>query len=219
MLDGQSRVLEEDAVNETKTKVYDRIVEYLEAEGYPTVGVEKDIISVDRETGGTEEFVVMDLISVTEDGFVFVIKAKRGSLGEAKKQCLLSMKDMRDRNGGGELYGFVTTGYSWRMIRYDGSFQMRDKFDILFGGIGKVKETWMKDYSVLVDCMNYEETVRLDRCNKFVIAFGVGTNLLRIAGAVFKILGYGAKQNAEVKANVKTTVEAVVRRCCEASWM
>jgi hypothetical protein len=30
------------------------------------------------------------------------------------------MKDMRDVNDGGEVYGFVTTGETWRMLKYDG---------------------------------------------------------------------------------------------------
>lgn len=60
----------------------------------------------------------MDLVSVVERNFVLVIEAKRSSLGETMKQCLLSMKDMRDNNGGGKVYGFVTFGEIWRMISY-----------------------------------------------------------------------------------------------------
>lgn len=60
---------------------------------------EKEIISVDSETGGMEEFVMVDVISVMERNFVFVTESKRASLGEAMKQCLLAMKDMRDNNG------------------------------------------------------------------------------------------------------------------------
>ena len=41
------------------------------------------------------------------------------------------------------------------MLRYDGkSFQMTRMFVVLFGGMGNDKERWMKDYSILVDCMN-----------------------------------------------------------------
>ena len=76
---------------------------------------EKDIISVDGETGGKEEFVVIDRVSVSEGRFVMVVGGKRSSIGQAMKQCLLSLKDMGDNNGGGEVYGFVTTGESWRM--------------------------------------------------------------------------------------------------------
>jgi len=69
------------------------------------------------------------------------------------KQCLLAMKDTSDSNGGSNLCGFVTTGDSWRMIKCNDSFQVADKFEILFGGIDEDKETWMKDCSVLVDCI------------------------------------------------------------------
>ncbi|KAI5839539.1 hypothetical protein DFP73DRAFT_587459 [Morchella snyderi] len=114
---------------------------------------EKEIASTDSETGGYEEFVMMDLISVTEKRYILVIEGKKRSLGEAMKQCLLAMKDMRDNNGGGEVYGFVTTGESWRMISYDGTFQMTNKMDVIFDTMDEEKELWMKDYSILVDCM------------------------------------------------------------------
>ncbi|KAI5839536.1 hypothetical protein DFP73DRAFT_561246, partial [Morchella snyderi] len=115
---------------------------------------EKEIISTDSETGGYEEFVMMDLISVKESNYVLIIEATKASLGDAMKQCLLSMKDARDNNGGGEVYGFVTTGESWQMLKYDGaSFQITRKIDVLFQGMDQERELWMKDYSVLVGCM------------------------------------------------------------------
>ncbi|KAA8897860.1 hypothetical protein FN846DRAFT_224806 [Sphaerosporella brunnea] len=116
---------------------------------------EKEILSQDGEPGGYEEYVVVDMISVMEENFVFVIEAKRSSLGEAMKQCLLAMKDTRDNNGGGRVYGFVTTGESWRMLRYDGtSFTQTRKIEVLFEGMDQEKEKWMGEYSVIVDCVN-----------------------------------------------------------------
>ncbi|RPB15816.1 hypothetical protein P167DRAFT_542534 [Morchella conica CCBAS932] len=115
---------------------------------------EKEIVSTDGETGGTEEFVMVDLVSVTEEKFIFIVEAKRSSLGQAMKQCLLAMKDMRDNNGGvGEVYGFVTTAEFWQMLSYDGAFQVTNKLDVLFHTMGEEKEKWMKGYAVLVDCM------------------------------------------------------------------
>lgn len=115
---------------------------------------EKEIVSTDSETGGTEEFVVMDLISVEEEMYVLIIEAKRNSLGQAMKQCLLAMKDTRDINGGGEVYGFITTGEAWRMLRYDGtSFELTEKTDVMFDTMDRNKERWVKGYSELVDCM------------------------------------------------------------------
>jgi hypothetical protein len=115
---------------------------------------EKEIVSTDGETGGTEEFVVVDLISVREERFIFVIEGKRSSIGKAMRQCLLAMKDMRDNNGVGIVYGFMTTGELWQMVTYDGElFKMTESFFALFPDMEEDKERWMKDYSVVVDCM------------------------------------------------------------------
>ena len=101
-----------DVSRETKEKVYGRIKEYLEIEGYPaeaesdfkvpsiidlvyaTISLiprdsirtvqhknislrrEKEIIGTDKETGGYEESVVVDLISVTEEKFIIVRREK-----------------------------------------------------------------------------------------------------------------------------------------------
>jgi hypothetical protein len=53
---------------------------------------EKEVVSTDGGAGSTEEFVVVDLILVKEEKFILVVEAKRSSLGQAVKQCLLSMK-------------------------------------------------------------------------------------------------------------------------------
>jgi len=112
---------------------------------------ENEIIPVD----GEEEFVVIDWVSVSEEEFVMVVEGKRSSIGQAMKQCLLSLKDVGGNNGGSEVYGFVTTGESWRMIRYDGTFLMTNKFHATFDTIGDEKEKWMKDYSLVVDCLYF----------------------------------------------------------------
>ena len=115
---------------------------------------EKQIISIDGETGGDEEFVVMDVIKIKEKRFVFVVESKKSSIGEGMKQCLLTMKDMRDNNGTGEVYGFITTGDSWRMFSYNGVvFQMTRKIEAVFEGMDQERELWMKEYSIVVDCM------------------------------------------------------------------
>ncbi|KAF8533390.1 hypothetical protein BDD12DRAFT_865649, partial [Trichophaea hybrida] len=86
--------------------------------------------------------------------FILIVEAKRSSIGQAIKQCLLSMKDMRDNNDAGEVYGFVTTGKSWQMLKYDGvSFQLSDEILVLFQTMGEDKNRWLKDCSVLVDCI------------------------------------------------------------------
>ncbi|RPB27221.1 hypothetical protein L211DRAFT_769172, partial [Terfezia boudieri ATCC MYA-4762] len=96
----------------------------------------------------------MDLISIKEHRFVIVIEAKRSSVGQALKQCLLSMFGMRGNNGNGKVFGFITTGENWRMISFDGtSFQLTYKFDVMFEGMRNEYRKWKKDYSLLVDCM------------------------------------------------------------------
>ena len=79
--------------------------------------------------------------------YALIVEAKSSSLGAAMGQCLVSMKDMGDMNGGGVVYGFVAMGESWRMLSYDGkSFQVTDKMDVLFGAMGKNKQKWIRDF-------------------------------------------------------------------------
>jgi hypothetical protein len=114
----------------------------------------KEIVSIDSETGGYGDFVAVDNIGVAEQRVIFVIEAD-SSFGEAMKLFLLAMKDARDNNGGGEVYGFLMTEDNWRMLRYDGtSFSMTRCFDVLFGRMDQNKDKWMRDYSIIVDCMN-----------------------------------------------------------------
>ncbi|KAL0633576.1 hypothetical protein Q9L58_007536 [Maublancomyces gigas] len=170
MLEGKSINAGKEGILQVKEKVYDSLVRQIEIEGYPTeadpdfkeanitdlvilimhpilryfrqqtgrdlhLRREKEIVAVDFATGGMEEF-----------------KRKRFLL-EARKQCFLLLKDMRDNNGGGSVYGFITTGDSWRIVSYDGTFQMSEKMEILFDTMDDDKERWMKDYSILVDCI------------------------------------------------------------------
>ena len=62
---------------------------------------------------------MLDLISVNDEKFIFIVDAKRSSLGQAMKQCLLAAKDMKYSNGEGKVYGFVTMGEQWQMLEYD----------------------------------------------------------------------------------------------------
>lgn len=198
MLANANHSLKKVELDANKEKVYDRLVDYLESEGYPTeadvdfnetnvsdlvycilasvvsdfrrktgrnvrLTREKEIISTDNETGGREDFIVIDRISVTENRVVLVMEAKKGSTGEARKQCLLAMRDCWDNNDGmkegnnddaGVLYGFVTTGEDWAMIRYDGStFEMTNQFTVMFETMGEEKERWLEGYYIVVDCM------------------------------------------------------------------
>jgi len=178
-----------DVILKLKRKIYQDLVHYIRAEGYPTeanvdfkeanindivaftiipvvsqficetkrklrLSREKEITSKDSSTSGMEEFVVMDYISYDEMKYVLVAEAKKASLGEARKQCFLSLKDMRDCNGGGTVYGFITMGDSWRMVSFDGEFKLSQKIELLFETMDEEEERWMADYSILVDCLN-----------------------------------------------------------------
>ena len=111
------------------------------------------MISVDGVMGGNEEFVVVDEIALAEDKVVLVIEAKRIFTGQAMKQIMLSLKDARD-NQAGTVYGFVTTGQHWKMLSYDGaSFLTTREFMAVFEGMEEEKESWMKECSVVVDCL------------------------------------------------------------------
>jgi len=55
------------------------------------------------------------------------------------KQCLLAMRDVWDNNGGGVMYGFVTIGESWRILRYDRKpFKRTERMDVLFELMGEI---------------------------------------------------------------------------------
>ncbi|PUU79528.1 hypothetical protein B9Z19DRAFT_1125034 [Tuber borchii] len=106
---------------------------------------DKEILSEESEMGDREEYLTMALILVDGQELILVIGAKECFVEEAIKQCLLTMKDMRDRNGVGEVYGFVTTGETWQMLSYDGAFRMTRKMDVLFDGMDRDPELWLKN--------------------------------------------------------------------------
>ncbi|RPB00452.1 hypothetical protein L873DRAFT_1680721 [Choiromyces venosus 120613-1] len=98
---------------------------------------------------------MVDMVGVGNRKFVFLVEAKKSSLGEAKRRCLLAMKDMGDSNGGDIVYGFVTTGEQWQMFRYDGlAFTQTGNFQVLFHTMGQDKGKWMKEASIIVDCIH-----------------------------------------------------------------
>ena len=73
-----------------------------------TLAEGEEIISIDNKTGAREEFILTYRILIKENKTVFIIESKKNSFGEAMKQCLLSLKDAGDVNGGGVANGFVT---------------------------------------------------------------------------------------------------------------
>ena len=113
---------------------------------------EKVIPSKDGETGGQQEFVLVDVIGINEEEYVFVVEAKRTSMSLALKQCLLSMREAQLHNGGGKVFGFITTGGHWRMIEYDGKkFRQSEEINIMFANMRREKSRWIKSSGKLVD--------------------------------------------------------------------
>ncbi|KAF8453100.1 hypothetical protein BGX38DRAFT_1259208 [Terfezia claveryi] len=170
------------SLDEMKEEVYKEIVRYLLIEGplfeadtdfkesytrifHPDDGhknvrllSEKEIVSKDSETGGEEEFAIVDLIQVRSEDFIVIVETKRASLGQAMKQGFLAMKDMRDNNnnGGGEVFGFITTGSNWRMVKYDGaSFEMSEEMTILFKTMGSDRQRRIDSHSIVVECIYF----------------------------------------------------------------
>ncbi|PUU82250.1 hypothetical protein B9Z19DRAFT_1121016 [Tuber borchii] len=180
--------LGEDQLHQVKCQVYQNILDFLLAEGYPAMVEdfteanvtdlallimlpiltalqhikegrlslirEKEIIKTDFKTqpGGYREFIGMDTLEIGKRKFVLVVEAKNSNLALAKRQCLLALKDMRDNNRGGVVYGFVTTGELWQMILYDGKdFKQTGRFEVLFHSMENEKETWMEQCSIIVD--------------------------------------------------------------------
>lgn len=116
---------------------------------------EKEIISIDRYTGGYQEIVITDTVAGPKsDKYVLVVEAKKASLKSAKKQCLLALKDMGDRNRS-VVYGFVTVGDVWQMIRYQNSkFTQTEAFHAAFRTMKVEKAKWMRESSVVIDLIH-----------------------------------------------------------------
>lgn len=123
------------------------------------VKLEREMKTVpeDSEIGGYgEEFIVIDAVTLSQQQYVFIIESKKESLVAAMNQCLLALKNMGDCNREGVVYGFITTGLVWRMLRYDpsrGQFLITDRFKVAFDTMARHKEDWMSSCSVIVNCI------------------------------------------------------------------
>ncbi|KAG0137541.1 hypothetical protein HOY82DRAFT_535565 [Tuber indicum] len=170
--------LMKDEVRETEKNIYDRLVELFHVEGHPTESNEdfkeanvNDLVltiivpigmAFKSKTGrdlhlhrGHKEFALVELVGAGPQKFVFVVEAKKSSLGEAKRQCLLAMKNIGEDNGGSVVYGFVTTEEQWQIIRYDGTvFTQTENLLVLFRELGQDRKKWIKESSIIVDCIH-----------------------------------------------------------------
>jgi len=69
-----------------------------------------------RDCEGTEEFIVVGEMTYDKERLILVVEAKRTSLGQGIKQCLLALEGMRDYNGDGKVYGFCD---NWARLAND----------------------------------------------------------------------------------------------------
>ena len=68
---------------------------------------------------------------------------------------MLAMKDMRKKKDGGKVYGFITTGGTWRMPEYDGAtFRKTEMIILVFDAMDRQLDMWMERSSILVECIN-----------------------------------------------------------------
>jgi len=69
---------------------------------------EKEILCTGGETGGKGEHVVVDLTELKREEYIPIVQAKRTSVAQAMKECLLVMKEMHDSSGGqGTIYDLL----------------------------------------------------------------------------------------------------------------
>ena len=117
---------------------------------------EKRIVSTDAQTGGRQEFVGVDAVGVGGQKFIFVVEAKRYKLQSAKMQCMLALRDMADNNRDGQVvYGFITTGDFWQVIRYQHEiFTQTDPIQVVFRTMERNKAKWLKESSIIVDFLH-----------------------------------------------------------------
>jgi len=80
-----------------------------------------EIITRDCKMGGSQEYLGIDLIGTSNWKFIFVVEAKRLTVGQVNRQCFLALNDFGDNNGHGIVYSLITNRDQWEVIRYDGT--------------------------------------------------------------------------------------------------
>ena len=151
--------LGEEQVQCTKETVFNNIIELVEGEGYPTefedncnnvrvrglvysilvpiliafrgeTGREVRLQRGNRKEGDT---ISANFVGFGDRKFVFVVEAAKSSIWQAKKACMLALKEMGDNNPAGVVYGLVTSGDAWEIIRYQHKiFTQTDTIQVVF---------------------------------------------------------------------------------------
>ncbi|KAJ3382883.1 hypothetical protein HDU92_004511 [Lobulomyces angularis] len=123
---------------------------------------ESTIVSKDNQTGGREEYIVVDCIELI-DRYILVVETKNTNLISCLKQCILALKDCYDNNNDGKrVFGLLTTGIAWQMVTYkDGEISISEEIPVAFPLMMQNKDRWMKDYSLIIDCMQTSKVLSL----------------------------------------------------------
>jgi hypothetical protein len=135
--------------SDLKDVVFDRIVDIVDSEGYPSLYLEavrydyistimtsiiayikrktniKDIRLAREETindGNNKGKMEYMVVNEKDDNSktVIIIEAKKDNVTDALSQCLLATKASYEQNGDAKpVYGFITTAITWQLIVYD----------------------------------------------------------------------------------------------------
>ncbi|PUU73691.1 hypothetical protein B9Z19DRAFT_1111067 [Tuber borchii] len=168
--------LGEEQVEGTKKKIFNNIIDLINVEGYPSeanddfnkanvndlVAFILPIVTAFQRGTGRElrlqrerDIITTNFIGNGDHKFAFVVEAQKAFIGQARRLCMLALKEMGDNNPGGVLYGFVTSGDCWRIIRYQGGiFTQTDPVQVVFRTMEHEKEKWLKESSIIVDFLH-----------------------------------------------------------------
>lgn len=96
---------------------------------------------------------MIDSIESDKEIYVLIVEAKRSDLDKAFQQCALVIRDAYAQNNDNvPIYGFMTTGVQWKLIKYDGTqFQLSEDFSAAFPLMKDERERWMRECSKIVD--------------------------------------------------------------------
>lgn len=131
------------------------IADFKEIENAETIKLRrgKKIIAIDKETGVSEPFVIVNAIDISEEKYIMIIENKNASLAECFKQCILALKDSYDSNNDKKtVYGFLTTGVFWQLVTYnENEIKMSDDIKVAFPRMKMNKQKWIDNYSIIID--------------------------------------------------------------------
>ncbi|PUU73018.1 hypothetical protein B9Z19DRAFT_1136116 [Tuber borchii] len=169
--------LGEEEVMGIKEQIFHYILGFIEIEGYPSEANDNfnkanvndlvllvlfPIVRASQGQTGRElrllrekDIITTNFIGTRDRKFAFIVEAQKASIGQAKRLCMLALKEMGDNNPGGVIHGFVTSGDCWQIIRYQREiFTQTDPVQLVFRTMERDKAKWLKESSIIVDFLN-----------------------------------------------------------------